>query len=88
MCQAILLGVMRPKDNYVQQPTVAEKLNYLLYLSLHTKNMSDLHCFIVPANLQKSGWSLLFSSVFCQEGSFKEMNIFKIINGIIKQYKY
>lgn len=48
VCQAFLLGLMRSKDNYVQQPTVAEKLNYQLHLTVFSqKNVSLSLLYIV-----------------------------------------
>lgn len=53
---------MRSTDNYVQQPTVAEKQNYQLHLSLLTERicqpLSALHCRLISR--QTSGWSFAF----------------------------
>ena len=89
VCQAILLGLMRSKNNYVQQLTVADKLNYQLHLTVFSqKNMSASQCFTLPANRQTDFClelafliSLLSRMLYSQDLiHFKEMNIFKLIN--------
>ena len=53
VCQSILLGLMRFKDNYVQQPTVEEKLNYQLHLTVFSqKKLTASWSFTLPGNHQ------------------------------------